>query len=116
MLTLMRNILCGVYIGIRSRNVGFLCVLGIAVAYPLFSVILTAIVHPGPFSLSVLLSSYGAPFLIAVGFMFYLVLINSLQLFHRASGSPAKARALMKQVNIVLLAIIFALVAGPFFR
>lgn len=113
---LMRKILIGAYIGFRSRNVAFLSVLGIAVAYPVLSAILTSIFLPGPFSLSALLSIYGVPFTVAVGFMFYLVTITALQVYHRAQGDPAQARALMTQVNVVVLAVIFALLAAPLFR
>lgn len=115
MLVVVRNIAQGFIIGFRVRSAPFLGMLGLAIGIP------TAALLYAHWKFD---ESQDLPFLIEVGpafyllhaFMAYLVAIKALQEFHQANSEPARAARLAIQVDVVVMAALFALIFYPVFK
>ncbi len=115
MLAVMRNIAQGITIGFRTRSVPFLGILGIAVGIPAASLLYTVWMHDETLDLA-FLGKIGPTFYLLHAFMVYLVAIKALQEFHQAHSEPVRAARLATQVDVVVMAGLFALVFYPVFR
>lgn len=108
MTVLHSQILEGLISGFRTRRSGFLALLAIALGMVPAMVWATAAVLKKTLSLD-FIASLGPTLWVSVAFSAYLAVIACLQQYHRSREDSQAFSALAGQVNVVVSAMLFAL-------
>lgn len=107
--SLFQRIGRGAIQGVRTRNSSLLGIIAIAIALPIFPLVLMAVSSGIPFSWQ-MISSVGPQICFTAVFGVYIVCVKCLQLYWLAEGNEKAALRMIKQADVAVMLALAALI------
>lgn len=111
----LANILSGFKSGLQQRSARFLGLAAVSVLIPVMQLVGACLIARETPTWTFILG-IGPIVWVSLAFSIYLLCIASLQNFHRVAGHTDKLPMLAKQVDVIVSAMLFAIVVVPLLR